>query len=274
MAVGLDPGIGVLHADQPSRDSFALDLLEPTRPEVDEWVLKLLAKHRFKATDFSDTRRGICRLKPAITHWFAETSSEWATALAPHAEHSAQLLANTDGVRIDRIPTPLTGTNRSSARPNRQRRKRAKTTVPSHCYSCGRETKGRRTQCDACLPETEARHVADMVEKAHARLRHLRDAGVDPAHGGAQADQRGARNREHHKAVAEWNQSNEVADPNTFTQEILPLLSEVPLSAMATATGLTKGYCSFIKRGIKTPHQRHWNKLRLLGKWTRLNGTK
>ena len=37
--VGLDPGIGILHADQKSRDSFALDLMEPVRPLVDQWVL-------------------------------------------------------------------------------------------------------------------------------------------------------------------------------------------------------------------------------------------
>lgn len=33
--VGLDPGMGVLHADQPNRDSLAADLMEPIRPLVD-----------------------------------------------------------------------------------------------------------------------------------------------------------------------------------------------------------------------------------------------
>ena len=30
--VGLDPGVGILHADQRARDSLALDLMEPVRP--------------------------------------------------------------------------------------------------------------------------------------------------------------------------------------------------------------------------------------------------
>jgi CRISPR-associated protein Cas1 len=34
-ALGLDPGLGVLHADSGNRDSLALDILEPVRPQVD-----------------------------------------------------------------------------------------------------------------------------------------------------------------------------------------------------------------------------------------------
>ena len=33
--LGLDPGLGVLHVDASNRDSLALDLLEPVRPQVD-----------------------------------------------------------------------------------------------------------------------------------------------------------------------------------------------------------------------------------------------
>src|SRR3989454_6479435 len=38
-ALGLDPGLGVLHVDTPARDSLALDLMEPVRPQVDAFVL-------------------------------------------------------------------------------------------------------------------------------------------------------------------------------------------------------------------------------------------
>lgn len=33
-ALGLDPGIAVLHVDTPYRDSLACDLMEPVRPQV------------------------------------------------------------------------------------------------------------------------------------------------------------------------------------------------------------------------------------------------
>ena len=35
VAMGLDPGIGLLHVDAPNRDSLACDLMEPVRPSVD-----------------------------------------------------------------------------------------------------------------------------------------------------------------------------------------------------------------------------------------------
>ncbi len=39
---GLDPALGFLHAPQSGRESLALDILEPLRPEVDLFVLALL----------------------------------------------------------------------------------------------------------------------------------------------------------------------------------------------------------------------------------------
>ena len=86
-----------------------------------------------------------------------------------------------------------------------------------------------------------------MVAAAHDRLRELRAIGADPAHGGEQADSRGEVNREHQKAVAEWNNGNGDVSRVAFTEEILPLLADVPPSEMAEATGLTKGYCSFVR---------------------------
>jgi CRISPR-associated protein Cas1 len=38
-AVGLDPGLGLVHSDTRARASLALDLMEPVRPEVDDFVL-------------------------------------------------------------------------------------------------------------------------------------------------------------------------------------------------------------------------------------------
>ena len=97
-----------------------------------------------------------------------------------------------------------------------------------------------------------------MVSGAHERLRELRDEGVDPAHGGEAASRRGQSVSVNNRASNEWNRNNDRLDPDAFTARILPLLQDIPLSAMAEATGLLKGYCSFIKRGTKIPHERHW----------------
>ena len=42
LAHGLDPTLGVLHADQRNRDSLALDAMEPVRADVDAFLLDLL----------------------------------------------------------------------------------------------------------------------------------------------------------------------------------------------------------------------------------------
>ena len=262
--VGLDPGIGILHADQRARDSFVLDLMEPVRPLVDQWVMRLLSKHRFKASDFADTRRGICRLSPTITHWLAETTNEWATAIAPHAEEVAKMLARTPDIRIDRIPTPLTGANRSNSRPVRPKKQRSPSAASQHCHTCGVATEAGRAQCDSCLPVVQSEHLERMVEGAHVRLQELRDEGQDPAHGGQAATRRGESVSLNNRSSQEWNRNNERLDPDTFSREMLPQLQDVPLSAMVDATGLSKGYCSFIKRGIKIPHERHWPSLERL----------
>lgn len=265
-SVGLDPGVGILHADQRARDSFALDLMEPVRPLVDQWVSRLLSGHKFKASDFVDTRRGICRLSPIIAHWMAETTVEWAISIAPHAEEVARLLAKTPDIRIDRIPTPLTGVNRSISRPARPKKERSPSITPRHCHTCGADTDKNRTQCDSCLPSVQDGHLKKMVEGAHDRLRQLRKQGEDPAHGGEAASRRGQSVSVNNRASYGWNRRNERLGPEMFTDEILPLLQNVTLSAMIDATGLSKSYCSFIKRGIKTPHERHWAVLSQLGR--------
>ena len=55
-------GLGVFHADQKCRDSLVLDLMEAVRPQVDAYLLDLLAARTFSAKDFVETRKGVCRV--------------------------------------------------------------------------------------------------------------------------------------------------------------------------------------------------------------------
>jgi len=58
----------------------------------------------------------------------------------------------------------------------------------------------------------------------------------------------------------------ELVRVNWLPSSILRLPDGVSLSAMVEATGLSKGYCSFIKRGVKVPHERHWPALSQLAR--------
>jgi CRISPR-associated endonuclease Cas1 len=264
-AVGLDPGIGLLHADQKARDSLALDLMEPIRPDAERYLLDLLTHNTFRARDFHETRNGNCRLRPPLTNRLAETLLTWTTLLAPAAETVARRLARAAG--IEPPPTPLTQANRRRGRTtlghtNRQPTVRLPT--PRTCKTCGTPIGlGQRIYCDDCLPEVRIQQRAEFAHTGPAALAALRATDADPAHGGAATERRSATMRQRHREHTEWRlNSRPVDDPGEFAREILPVIQEVPLSRLVKATGLSVRYVSQIRRGEKIPHPRHWVALR------------
>jgi CRISPR-associated endonuclease Cas1 len=82
-ALGLDPGLGFLHLDSPSRDSLACDLMEPVRPKVDAFVLDWITRSPLKREWFFEQRNGNCRLMASLTTRLSETASTWRVAIAP-----------------------------------------------------------------------------------------------------------------------------------------------------------------------------------------------
>jgi CRISPR-associated endonuclease Cas1 len=77
-AVGLDPGLRIVHADAKGRQSLALDIMEPVRPEVDAFVLDMIARRTFRKVEFTETSDGHVRLRSPLTHELAETMPLWA----------------------------------------------------------------------------------------------------------------------------------------------------------------------------------------------------
>ena len=143
----------LLHADQAYRDSLADDLMEPVRPLVDRFVLDLLAERSFAASDFYETRQGVCRVTPALARDLAATASVWARAVGRVAEDVARLLGD-DRPSSSRpaSPTPISGRNRRRAHPGRGRVRRPRSPrVAVRCTTCGGPTPpGRMTCSDAC----------------------------------------------------------------------------------------------------------------------------
>ena len=254
-----------MHADQGSRDSLTLDLMEAIRPKVDLFVLGLLENRTFRAADFTETREGVCRLLPPLTHTLAETSLTWARLAAPLVEETAKNLIH--GLPV-KLPTNLTQANRSAGRDKvRQKPKQnlnpAMPQLKPVCRSCGGSLKkDSRLFCDTCLPSEKEEHLKRLSRLGPAKLAELRNEGSDPTHGGQAAVKRGSVITARFKANAAWNRDNERPDPVLFTQEILPLIEDIPLRKLQRATGLSIRYCSFIRRGLKVPHPRHWEKFR------------
>jgi CRISPR-associated endonuclease Cas1 len=261
-AVGLDPGIGLLHADQKARDSLALDLMEPVRPQAERYLLELLTQNAFRARDFNEARNGNCRLQPPLAHRLGETLTAWTILIAPVAETVARRLASE--ARIASPPTPLTQANRRQSRTVAAPSKKSRPTLLAlrlgKCKTCGTETTiAERAHCDACLPGVRAKQQADFSAAGPKALGRLRESGDDPAHGATARDRRAETMREHHRRVS---QGHERTDPDLFEREILPAIQEVPLGRLAAATGLSLRYVSLIRRGERVPHPRHWVRLR------------
>ena len=142
LTVGLDPAIGFMHTDQPSRDSLALDMMEAVRPSVDTWLHGFLVQNNFSKLDFFERRDGTVRLSSRITSQLAATATLWAAEVAPVSEWVAgELMAS--ATKNVHLPTPLTEKNRSDGRDQYRRRTsaprlRITADVGSACPECGK----------------------------------------------------------------------------------------------------------------------------------------
>ncbi|MGH2965989.1 MAG: CRISPR-associated endonuclease Cas1 [Solirubrobacterales bacterium] len=264
-ALGLDPGLGIFHADRRDRASLALDVMEAVRPAVDAFLLALLTQRTLSARDFVETRRGSCRIVPRLTAELAETCMAWREHVAPVVERVAHALAE-DSPRPVPMTTPLTRQNRVAAwdrrAPTRKRRQpRPALALPVSCRDCGAPLRDRRRRyCDECRAR-RFREQGNEARRSAARvLEQLRSEQRDPAHGGRAAEIRGRKNAAHQRAVRAWKGGR--LDPAVFEREILPGLRGVPIADMVAATGLSRHYCSLIRLGKRVPHPRHWEAFR------------
>jgi CRISPR-associated endonuclease Cas1 len=273
ITLGLDPGLGIVHVDAKARDSLALDLLEVVRPDVDRFVLDLLARRFFTAADFVETREGNCGLAPPLAHDLAGTSEKWAQAVAPYAERVAHLLAESTTRRAR--STPLTHANRQPARtdgtkPARRPRSQPRPTpaMPATCRVCGVELVEKRRQlCPNCWPVTRAALARDRARNGRAAIAAGRRDGADPSHTpqaeAARAASLSARKREQ----LAWERTSEQGNDISLDVERLPaLLARVPLREIQHATGLSTAACSRIRSGSLKPHRRHWPALATLAR--------
>lgn len=263
LIAGLDPGLGIVHVDYRARDSFALDLMEAVRPDVDAYVLELLQSHTFSRKDFAETARGVCRINPPLSHELAETSQHWGRLIAPVVEAVAKQLAGAPGSRVDTLTTPLTDTNRSATRKRRRAAARPRPPKPKdNCRGCGGPIPGRqRLYCDDCLPERRRDHDSGLNQVALNAIKARRAVGDDPTHGGTAARKRAEKNRARLAEERAWEDTHDRPDPVLFATEILPAIQAVRTCDLERATGLSRRYLAMVRRGEQTPHPRHWDAL-------------
>ncbi len=289
LSAGLDPTLGVLHADQRNRDSFALDAMEPVRPAVDSFVLDLLEERVLTSRDFVEMPNGVCRVRAPLTHDLALTLPKWRQLMMPIVAQLAQtfrtaLAQATAPITLPRAPTPrrtlpkavavaspLTATPRKSRQPRAYASKawsaprpEPLALVPAVCGACGKPViKRRRRHCDDCIPGMRVARANKVVVAARKALADRAAAGDDPRNSRGANRKRGVANGEHHRRNHEWvhEHGSDGRDHAWFKREIVPKLGSFALNAIARATGLSLAACSRIRAGGQIPHARHWDAL-------------
>jgi CRISPR/Cas system-associated endonuclease Cas1 len=86
LARGLDPGIGMFHADIDGRSSLALDAIEAVRSYVEYWLFTYLQATAFANRDFHELPDGEVRLSHPLNSHLAHTAALWRKACEPLAE--------------------------------------------------------------------------------------------------------------------------------------------------------------------------------------------
>ncbi len=254
-ALGLDPGLGVLHADSKVRDSLAFDLLEPVRPKVDAYLLDWITRESLRRDWFFEQRDGNCRLMASIVARLSETAATWGRAVAPLAEWVAHTLAS--GIskpnRHMGPPTRLTQRHRRDARESMPTLSTKAAPRPDTlCGGCGVQIEQGRKHCAIC---TKSISKDNLTQAARA-------GRIAAQVSSAQAS-RADSQRRHEAAKRGWLASSLPVWLNnaTYAHKIQPRLPGLTCPAIAAALGVSESYAADIRVGRRQPHPRHWQAL-------------
>jgi CRISPR/Cas system-associated endonuclease Cas1 len=280
LARGLDPGIGMFHADIDGRSSLSLDAIEAIRPYVEYWLFTYLKSTVFANRDFHELPDGEVRLSHPLNVHLAHTAALWRKACEPVAEWLARRFdraCSASSVRAALAPSAMspsrakpqsqplipallpplpgfimaTGGRRLSA-PSvlRQRAGVREEPVPAMCWECGRALSAdRRAFCtDDCADDyrraTGKRRPVVEVAAPAAREPQREVAGQPVVEMLPRADR---------KALARW-----------YAEELQPRLSRMDPAEIERGAAVRRSYAYYIVAGTRVPHPRHYSALAAL----------
>ena len=252
--LGLDPGLGVMHADTDARDSLASDLMEPVRPLVDEYVLNWLMQQPLRREWFFEERSGRCRLMGRYAERLSETAPRWAQAIAPIAEHVVRALWSTTrrGKKEPRPATRLTQKHRREANGSSVQPIQPPERPPRLCRSCGVTILRGEVHCAACAAPGWREAMRSVAAK-----------GRLVAHTPQAQSRRVVARRRNALAEAGWKPSDlpKWLTERVYDEKIQPRLGAISAGRLSVALGVSKPYAADIRAGKRRPHRRHWQTL-------------
>jgi len=253
-ALGLDPGLGVLHVDTPARDSLACDLMEPIRSHVDAYLVDWITRQPLKGEWFFEQRDGNCRLMGPFAVRLSETANIWRRAVAPVAEWAAKQVWSTTQKRTQghRAPTHLTQAHRREAKGAPvERMVQPVPRTENLCPGCGQRIQDRSASCARCA-------VGDATKNMLNAARTGRRTANGPEAQGKRA------NTALKNALAQhsWKPADNPAwlSEKFYSENIQPLLATMSASAIARSISVSRWYAGRVREGYR-PHPRHWQDL-------------
>jgi CRISPR-associated endonuclease Cas1 len=259
-AIGLDPGLGVLHVDAQARDSLACDLMEAARPQVDAYLLDWITQQPLKREWFFEERNGNCRLMGPFATRLSETAATWGRTVAPTAEWVAQALWNSSknpANKKESVPTRLTQRRRSEGRGNNfvapanpvSNRKKI-------CVVCGAEDV-QKSYCRSCAVEVSRDNMAQVALIGHSKPKS------------SKVKARISKTLSNHAVANSWWSPSSLPpwlNGEYYAKEIQPRLKTIKVREIAQVLHVSNAYAAFIRSGRRRPHPRHWQSLATLAK--------
>src|SRR5215831_15767093 len=255
IGTGLDPEIGLMHRDLPSRSSLANDIQEVLRASVDSFVLHWIQTESFRKADFWEDKNGNCRVGSPLAKKLCETADTWRRFAAPVAEWVAQAIWNSSrnsakGEQV--LPTRLTHRRKSEGRGNTfTMRTNIFARPPKVCAECGAEGVTGR-YCGGCAAEAARRTMADMASLRHMKPKSKKEKARLSK---MLSDQAVANTWWAPSSLPSW------LTEECYIRRVQPLLKAKKVREIAAAIQVSELYAGLIRSGRRRPHPRHWKLL-------------
>jgi len=253
-AVGLDPALGLLHADTQWRDNLACDLMEPVRPQVDAYLLDWITREVMRREWFFEERSGTCRLMGSFTARLSETAMAWRQAVSPIVETVVRNLSSTMRTPSRAIvsATHLTQRHRREAKGRLELPVLNPPRPPKLCSICGNNIPIDKTYCASCAVGVRTEALITAAKKGRIAAQS------------SEAQAKRADNRRRHAAAQKaWRLTDQAAwlTEEFYMERIQPHLPAIAIPTLMSALDISKPYAADIRAGRRRPHPRHWSAL-------------
>jgi len=244
-AVGLDPALGLLHADTQWRDNLACDLMKPVRPQVDAYLLDWITREVMRRGWFFEERNGNCRLMGPFAISLSESTTAWGNAVAPIVEKVVHNLCVTMRAPRNRARanTHLTQRHRREAKGRSDLPVLNPPRPPKLCSICGSNIPTDKTYCASCAVGVRTEALVRAAQKGRVAAQS------------SEAQAKRAANRKRNAAAQRaWRQADKPAwlNEETYRDKIQPRLSRISIPALMSALEVSKSPHPELTIGPKT----------------------